>query len=40
MNIISEIYKSVLKVQNEKKNGKMSQMQTVGRKQRSAADLT
>ena len=33
MNIVSKIY--ALKIQNEKKNGNMSQMQTTGRKQRS-----
>ena len=35
MNSISKIYESVLKIRNENKNEKMSQMQTAGRKQRS-----
>ena len=33
MNIVSKIYESTLKIQNEKKNVNMSQMQTAGRKQ-------
>ena len=33
MNIVSKIYESTLKIQNEKKNMNMSQMQTAGRKQ-------
>ena len=38
MNIVSKIYESALKIQNEKKNENMSQMRTVGRKQRSTVD--
>ena len=38
MNIASKIYESALKIQNEKKNENMSQMQTTGRKQRSTVD--
>ena len=38
MNIVSKIYESALKTQNENKNWNMSQMQTVGRKQRSTVD--
>ena len=38
MNIISRIYESPLKIQNEKKNENMLQMQTEGRKQRSTVD--
>ena len=37
VNIVSKIYESEFKVQNEKKNEKM-QMQTAGRKQRSIID--
>ena len=35
---VSKIYESALKIQNENKNENMSQMQTAGRKQRSAVD--
>ena len=38
VNIVSKIYESALKIQNEKKNENMSQMQTAGRKQRSTVD--
>ena len=38
VNIVSKIYESALKIQNEKKNENMSQMQTSGRKQRSTVD--
>ena len=38
VNTVSEIYESSLKIQNENKNENMSQMQTAGRKQRSAVD--
>ena len=38
MNIISKIYESVLKIQNENNNDNMSQMQTAGRNQRSTVD--
>ena len=38
MNIISRIYESSLKIQNEKKNENMLQMQTEGRKQRLTVD--
>ena len=38
MNIVSQIYESALKIQNEKKNENMSQIQTAGRKQRSTVD--
>ena len=38
MNTVSKIYESALKIQNENKNENMSQMQTAGRKQRSAVD--
>ena len=38
MNAVSKIYESALKIQNENKNENMSQMQTAGRKQRSAVD--
>ena len=34
VNIVSKIYESALKIQNEKKNENMSQMQTAGRKQK------
>ena len=37
MKIVSKIYESALKIQN-KRNENMSQMQTVGRKQRSTVD--
>ena len=36
MNTISKIYENALKIQNENKNENTSQMQTAGRKQRSA----
>ena len=38
VNTVSKIYESALKIQNENKNENMSQMQTAGRKQRSAVD--
>ena len=38
VNIVSKIYESALKIQNEKKNENMPQMQPVGRRQRSAVD--
>ena len=38
MKRVSKIYESALKTQNENKNENMSQMQTTGRKQRSAVD--
>ena len=38
VNRVSKIYESALKIQNENKNENMSQMQTTGRKQRSAVD--
>ena len=38
VNIVSKIYESALKIQNENKNENMSQMQTAGRKQRSTVD--
>ena len=38
VNIISKIYESVLKIQNENNNDNMSQMQTAGRNQRSTVD--
>ena len=38
VNTVPKIYESALKMQNENKNKKMSQMQTAGRKQRSAVD--
>ena len=36
VNTVSKTYESALKIQVEKKNENMSQMQTAGRKQRSA----
>ena len=38
VNIVSKIYESTLKIQNERKNENMSQMQTAERKQRSTVD--
>ena len=38
VNIVSKIYESALKIQNEEKNKNMSQMQTARRKQRSTVD--
>ena len=38
VNIVSKIYHTALKIQNEKKNENMSQMQPAGRRQRSAVD--
>ena len=38
MNTVSKIYESALKIQNENKYKNMSQMQTAGKKQRSAVD--
>ena len=38
VNIISKIYESVLKIQNENNNDNMSQMQTAGRNQRSTVN--
>ena len=38
VNAVSKIYESAFKIQNENKNENMSQMQTAGRKQRSAVD--
>ena len=38
MNAVSKIYESALKIENENKNKNMSQMQTAGRKERSAVD--
>ena len=38
VNTVSKIYESALKIQNENKNENMLQMQTAGRKQRSAVD--
>ena len=40
MNIVAKVYEKVLKRQNEKVHSNMSQMQTAGRKQRSAMDNT
>ena len=38
VNKVSKIYESAFKIQNQNKNENMSQMQTAGRKQRSAVD--
>ena len=38
MNIVSKIYESVLKIQNEHNNEKISPMQTAERKRRSTID--
>ena len=38
VNTVSKIYESALKIQNENQNENMLQMQTAGRKQRSAVD--
>ena len=38
VNAVSKIYESALKIQNEKKNNNMPQMQTAGRKQRLTVD--
>ena len=38
VNTVSKIYESALKIQNENKNGNMSDMKTAGRKQRSAVN--
>ena len=38
VNTVSKTYESALKIQNENKNENMSQMETTGRKQRSAVD--